>query len=74
VFYAITLFSTAKLSETRYVGGCYVLLLYPPLKEYERERESEVGERKGKMNVLRSNAGTPHTVLRPQIFYREEQS
>jgi hypothetical protein len=37
-------------------------------------RESEVGERKGKMNVLRSNAGTPHTELGPQIFCREEQS
>jgi len=54
------------------------LLRPPSLSSLERvwegERESEVGERKGKMNVLRSNAGTPHTVLRPQIFYREEQS
>lgn len=74
VFKAIILLSNAQLSETQYVVGCYVLLLYPPLKEYERERKNEVGERKGKMNVLRSNAGTPHTVLRPQIFYREEQS
>jgi hypothetical protein len=72
--YAIILLSTAKLSEPQYVVRWYVLVLYPPLEEYERERESEVGERKGKMNVLRSNAGTPHTVLRPQIFYREEQS
>jgi hypothetical protein len=39
VFYAIILLSTAKLSETQFVVGCYVLLLYPPLKEYERERE-----------------------------------
>jgi len=74
VFYAIILFSAAKLSETQCVVGCYDLLLYPLFKEYERKRKSEVGERKGKMNVLRSNAGTPHTVLRPQIFYREEQS
>ena len=35
------LFSTAKLSEAQYVVGCYVLLLHPPLKEYERERERE---------------------------------
>lgn len=37
-------------------------------------RASGVGESKGKMNVLRSNAGTPHAELQPQIFYREEQS